>query len=68
MAIRIPKAFAAEMQLDESSEVDLVVRGDAIVIKRARRSWDLAKLVGQISTANRHEAFDWGRPTGKESW
>lgn len=68
LAIRIPKAFAAQAKLEDATQVDLVVRGDSLVIKLARKEWKLAELIDGISDANIHKAVDWGEPAGKEVW
>jgi antitoxin MazE len=68
LAIRIPKAFAAQAQLSENSDVDISLDGDRIIVIPARRQWKLRNLVAKISPANRHHEIRWGEPTGQESW
>lgn len=68
LAVRIPKAFAAQANLDENTDVDISLDGDTIVISHARREWNLDELVGRISPANRHRETDRGRKSGKEIW
>ncbi len=68
LAIRIPKAFAAQTQLGEAAVVDLAVKGDSLVIRLAPKEWKLAELLDGISDANLHKAVDWGKPAGKEIW
>ena len=68
LAIRIPKAFAAQAQLSEDTAVDISVNGDTITISPARREWTLDELVGKITPSNQHREMGWGSSTGKESW
>ena len=68
LAIRIPKAFAAQAQLSENTDVDISLDGDRIVVTPARRTWNLRELVGDITPANTHREIQWGERTGKESW
>ena len=68
LAIRIPKAFAAQAQLSEDSDVDISIEGHHIVVTPTRRQWTLRQLVERITPANRHRETPWGDRTGKESW
>ena len=68
LAIRIPKAFAAQAQLSENTDVDISLEGDKIVVTPARRTWSLRELVGDITPANRHREIQWGDRAGKENW
>lgn len=68
LAVRIPKAFAAQAQLTENTDVDISVDGDRIVVTPARREWNLDDLVGSITPSNRHREARWGEKTGKEAW
>jgi antitoxin MazE len=68
LAIRIPRAFAAQAQLAEDSAVDISVDGDTITVRPARREWTLDELVRKITPSNQHREVGWGSNTGKESW
>ena len=68
LAIRIPKAFAAQAQISEDTDVDISVNGDTITISPARREWTLSELVNKITPSNQHREIDWGTSTGNESW
>jgi antitoxin MazE len=68
LAVRIPKAFAAQANLSEDTAVEMSVEGDRIVLAPARREWTLAELVRQISPANRHDEVEWGESAGREAW
>jgi antitoxin MazE len=47
LAIRIPKAFAAQARLAEDSDVEISIEGDRIVISPLRREWKLDELVSR---------------------
>jgi len=68
LAIRIPKAFAAQAQLSENTDVDISLEGDKIVVTPARRTWTLRELVRDITPANQQHETHWGDRTGKENW
>lgn len=64
--IRIPKHILDQLQLEVSDNLDIMVQGDAIVLRKAfkHRSFEerLAAYNGEISICE----FDWGEPMGKE--
>ena len=39
-----------------------------IVVRPARRRYELSDLVSRITSKNRHRETDWGKPLGEESW
>ena len=68
LAIRIPKALALEVGLEENAEVEIGVRGGNIVVRPARRDWKLDELVAAITPENIHGETSWGRRLGREVW
>jgi antitoxin MazE len=69
LAIRIPRPFAAEVGLAESSEVELSLEEGRLVIKPQQRArYELAELLAMVAPESRHDEVDWGRPVGKEEW
>lgn len=68
LAIRIPKPFAVETDLQENSEVDIALDGDRIVVSPARKEWRLGDLVKAISPQNLHRETSWGDSAGREVW
>ena len=69
LALRIPKAFAAETDLHEGSEVELTLsKGNLVVkpIRRKRRSLD--ELLKGVTAKNIHAETDTGDAIGKEVW
>jgi Growth regulator len=68
LAVRIPKAFAEEVGLDEDSNVEISVEGKTITIRPMRNKYTLEELLKGITPGNRHELVDWGPPVGREIW
>jgi antitoxin MazE len=69
LAVRIPLAIAKQAGLGEGDAVSVTLTGDdAIVLRPARRRYELSELVSRITPRNRHRETDWGPPQGEESW
>ena len=68
LAIRIPHAFAREVQLDEGATVELTVAEGRLIITRRPGKYSLDQLVAGITPENRHGETDWGEPVGNEAW
>ncbi|MCX6591615.1 MAG: AbrB/MazE/SpoVT family DNA-binding domain-containing protein [Acidobacteria bacterium] len=69
LAIRIPQAVLKAAQLAEGDRLALDVNADGSIVLRAMAPrYTLDELVAGITPKNRHEAADWGKPQGEESW
>jgi antitoxin MazE len=69
LALRIPRAFALEVGLQEDGEVELSVdRGRLVVVPPVAPSYTLAELLADVRPSNLHKETDWGPPAGKEVW
>lgn len=68
LAVRIPKAFAQDVQLTEGAEVEISVSDGQLVLTPVGRAYDLRRLVQEITPENRHGETDWGSPVGREIW
>jgi len=68
LGVRIPKAFAAEVGLEDGTPVDISVSGGRIVVTPVGREYQLEELVDGITAENRHTETDWGHPVGAEVW
>jgi len=69
LAVRIPLAIARQASLGEGDCVTVALeRNGGIVLRPARRKYELSDLVSRITQKNRHPETDWGRPLGEESW
>ena len=69
LAVRIPRVIAKEARLKEGDCLSLSLdRDGSIVLRPARRRYELSELVSRITSKNRHRETDWGPPQGEESW
>ena len=69
LALRIPKAFALEAQLENDSLVEMSLIDGEIVIKPiSTPSWSLEKLLAGVNEENIHDEIDTGFAIGNEAW
>ncbi|HEX9462730.1 MAG TPA: AbrB/MazE/SpoVT family DNA-binding domain-containing protein [Alphaproteobacteria bacterium] len=68
LALRIPSAFAHEIDAVEGTEVDISVSRGKLVVSPARRRYAIEDLVNAITPENTHAETEWGRPRGGEVW
>ncbi len=69
LAVRIPRAFAAETHIRDGSEVELSLKGGALIVRPVRRSrLALNDLLKKVTPTNRHEEVSTGDPVGQEVW
>ncbi len=66
LAVRIPKPIAEQWGVQEGSAIEIVSRGDEVVLRRSR--YNLEELVAQMTPENIHPEQDWGAPQGEEVW
>lgn len=68
LALRIPKSFAVETNIENGSTVEVVVRRGAIVFKSvAEDKISLEEMLGKIMEENMHAEIDFGRAEGSEA-
>jgi len=69
LAIRIPKSFAKEANIEKGSIVDLSLSdGKLIATPLTAEKYSLAQLLEKITNENIHEEIDTGDAIGKEIW
>ncbi|MQA91378.1 MAG: AbrB/MazE/SpoVT family DNA-binding domain-containing protein [Gemmatimonas sp.] len=69
LALRIPKAFAAETALESGSEVELTLDAGRLVVTPLERSvYRLDDLLAEVTSKNIHAEVETGPPLGKEGW
>ncbi|MDO8493413.1 MAG: AbrB/MazE/SpoVT family DNA-binding domain-containing protein [bacterium] len=70
LAVRIPKDVAERYQLSVGKPLELIQRGDEIILRPTRlKIPSLAELVKGITKKNRHKLiFPEDAPRGKEVW
>lgn len=66
LAVRIPKAVAEQVCLQEGDSIVIEALEGRIELRPAERIPTLEELVAQITPENRHKETDWGPDRGKE--
>jgi antitoxin MazE len=69
LALRIPRTFARDAQLENDSTVEIsLVDGQIIIKPVAARRWTLEELLASVTKKNLHTEIDTGEAVGKEVW
>ena len=69
LAIRIPKSFAKQINVDQGSFVDLfTVEGKLIAKPLDEKEYSLEQLLAGVTEQNLHTEIDTGSALGKEVW
>ena len=69
LGLRIPRSFAAEVQVEEGSAVDLSVKNGNLLVRPVRtRKYLLRELLKGIRFQNLHGEVPTGEAVGRESW
>ncbi len=70
LALRIPKAFAREIEIEENSSVNLTLVDGKISVEPVNMKYEykLDELIEQVNENNLHCEYDTGKPRGKEIW
>lgn len=66
--VRIPKDIVMKKSLKEGSDVEISLKGGAIVIEPSIDEISLKTLLTKMSPDAVHQETDWGVSVGKESW
>jgi antitoxin MazE len=67
LAIRIPRAYARDLSVDDGSEVELRIDGPSLVVTPSTTP-SLETLLAAISDENLHAEVDTGPGQGREAW
>jgi antitoxin MazE len=69
LALRIPRAYAAETRISEGSEVELTLKSGTLVVRPVlRKRHALSDLLKRITPTNRHDVVETGPSIGRETW
>ncbi|MGI8905470.1 MAG: AbrB/MazE/SpoVT family DNA-binding domain-containing protein [Candidatus Sumerlaeaceae bacterium] len=68
LVVRVPKAIAAEAQLQEGSEIEMQHVDGELVIKPLRPQFSLDELLKGVRKSNLHSEAEWGPAVGREVW
>ncbi|PLR86703.1 AbrB/MazE/SpoVT family DNA-binding domain-containing protein [Bacillus sp. V33-4] len=66
LGIRIPKAIAMQVGIQEGDMIDFHIEGDKIVIRRKHQTLD--QLLSQIRPENMYKEVSTGDAQGREQW
>ena len=68
LAVRIPKSFAVQAEIEQDTTVDLSVIEGNIIVKPEKRKpkLSLEELLQQVSAENLHGEVHTSEPVGKE--
>jgi antitoxin MazE len=67
LAIRVPRAYARDLGVEEGSEVELRVDGPSLVVTPSSTP-SLDALLAAITAENLHAEIDSGPGKGREAW
>ena len=69
LALRIPKPFAEDTEVQEGTIVDLsVAEGKLVVAPVRKKKATLQQLLAKVHRSNLHGEIDSGPAVGQESW
>ncbi len=69
LGIRLPKSVTESQLLSAGSSVKISSVDNKIIIeKQVKRKMTLKERVDLITSENRHDEIDWGKPRGNEIW
>jgi antitoxin MazE len=69
LALRIPRAYAAETRISDGSQVELTLESGALVVRpMVRKRHSLPDLLNRITRSNRHQCVPTGEAVGQEVW
>ncbi len=68
LALRIPKPFAIEADLDDGEVVNISLEDGKIIIEKPTSSYSLEGLLDGVTSENTHAEIDLGNPMGNEVW
>jgi antitoxin MazE len=69
LALRIPKAFAADLGLAQDTPVELSLEDGNLVIRPSpTQRYELSSLLTQVTEANVHGEQNYGEAVGSEEW
>ncbi len=69
LALRIPKAFALDAQIENNSVVEVLLVDGRLVIKPIPvEEWTLEQLLAGVTSENLHGEIDTGDIVGDEIW
>ncbi|MCK5132161.1 MAG: AbrB/MazE/SpoVT family DNA-binding domain-containing protein [Candidatus Sabulitectum sp.] len=66
LAVRIPKAIAEDLRIENNSKVELYTENNCLVVKSIEIEYSLTELLSKVTEENLHKEIDTGRSAGRE--
>jgi antitoxin MazE len=68
LGVRLPKAVARAVGLEEGDRVCIEVENGSVVIRRAKPQYTIEELLEGLTPDMLHGEIDTGPPVGREFW
>ena len=69
LALRIPKTFAKEANIEQGINVEVrLVEGSIVITPIKKIEYKLEDLLAKVTSENIHEEVNTGEAKGKEAW
>lgn len=68
LGLRIPKALAEEISVEEGTSVEITVSQEGLVVRPAAKRFELSDLLEGVNRSNRHGEVQTGDRVGREVW
>jgi antitoxin MazE len=69
LAVRIPKAFASDLGLNQDSAIELALEDGCLVLRPITApKYGLSDLLSRVTEKNMHGEQDYGSAIGCEEW
>jgi antitoxin MazE len=68
LALRIPKSFAKDTNMEQGTLVDVTLQDGRLVVTPIEPPLTLDQLVAQITPENVHSEQEFGAAVGREVW
>lgn len=68
LGLRIPKALAEEISIEEGSSVEISATPEGLLVQPAALRFELSDLLDEVTRSNRHAEVPTGGRAGREVW
>lgn len=68
LAVRIPKAYAKELQLKAGMDLEVTPVKGGLLLRRSNHEYTLEELLAHVTPENIHCETEWGAAVGREAW
>jgi len=68
LGLRIPKALAEELLVEEGTAVEISVSEQGLLVRPAGKRYELAELLEGVSRADQIKSLDWRARRARKLW